>query len=130
MLTTMTHQASTLGNHRSVTLRGLLLCELLPFLNTYTLQEMAKNNAFPYLPLLTVYSTRSCCSSATTFVFSGQLESLTPSLIWYNRLKSRHIERKPGFFWNNASLIKELIWQRENIPLRFFVEILLPYVRV
>lgn len=64
-------------------------------------------------------------------VFSADsLGSLAPPFVWYNRLNSEHTARKAGFFWNNASLIKELICQRENIPLRFSAEILLPYVRV
>ena len=48
---------------------------------------------------------------------------------WYNKLNSEHTKGKPGFLWNNGPLIKELICQREYIPLRFSVEILLPYER-
>lgn len=54
-------------------------------------------------------------------------ELSTISQAWYNGLNSEHTKGKPVFLWNNGSLIKELICQRECIPLRFSVEILLPY---
>lgn len=58
----------------------------------------------------------------------GSMRELsTISQAWYNRLNSEHTMGKPVFLWNNGSLIKELICQRECIPLRFSVEILLPY---